>query len=417
MKGRDAGLTLGLGLLLLCPVRIGLARQAGTSDSGQWMLQITEANQTPEYVSVSGSDRYEDTYTIFRDRDHDTRRRQPWGIEFRYRMQGTAVRVRVLLYLNPSESHSSSVKELPVGIYVILPGRSITISQLSQFGLQPLQVKLVTAKPPQAVQPEIVNEAPSVVVEKVDQDRAEYKLVLRNTSELAVGGVVVSVLDEDGRCRMHDVRANYGGFVPSGATSELHLSLPDAGEDEGVVGPDGVTCSDAPQGVGGSSPGFNSSGTRAPEIVIEAVDFEDGSYEGDDRKAAMLEAERLGREIERPRITAAVEKELTSNQPDGMAKLVSVQSQVSALSDNVDSAALKSIMARFPTLNDDAKQSIERDIRGGLRMEKGMFLSNLRLYVMELSKGLASDPSLQRWWDVTKGRCDWLAPRTCPDSD
>jgi hypothetical protein len=151
--------------------------------------------------------------------------------------------------------------------------------------------------------------------------------------------------------------------------------------------------------------------------VIEAVDFEDGSYEGSARKAAMLEARRLGREIERPRITALVEEQINNGQPDGMAKLAALESQVKALSNSVGPTDINSIMARFPTLPDSAKGSIERDIRNGLRLEKAVFLGHLRMYLVELSLGAASGPSLKQWWDVTKGRCDFLAPRSCPDSN
>jgi hypothetical protein len=423
MKGRDAGLTFGLGLLLLLGVPIGLAEQPDANDSGKWMLEITRANRAPDYHRMS--DHGKEAQTVFCELDWqpgwdraDKSHPQPSGLEFYYRMQGTEVRVRVLLVFDSAESPSSSEEELAVGNYLIHPGESITVSQLSQFGLQPVQVKLVTAKPPEATQPEIVNETSSMVVENVDQDRAAYKLFLRNTSALAVDAIVISVFDGDGRCKMHNKGAYYGHFIPPGATSGIELSFPLAGEDEGVVGADGISCSPMPQGLGESSQGTHSGGARAPKIVIEAIDFEDGGCQGDARKAAMLEAERLGREIERPRITAVVENQLASTQPDGMAKLASVQSQVKALSNNVDPAALNSIMARFPTVPDAAKESIERDIQNGLLMEKATFLGNLRLYLFELSKPLASDPSLQRWWEVTKGRCDFLgARRTFDDSD
>lgn len=186
------------------------------------------------------------------------------------------------------------------------------------------------------------------------------------------------------------------------------------------MGADGKSCCNASQGLSELSPGTRSGGARFPEIVIEAVVFEDGSYEGHAQRAAMLEADRLGRKLGRRRITAVIENELTSTQPDGITKLVSVQSQVTALSDNVDRAALDSIMARFPTVRDSAKESLERDIHEGLLWEKDTFLRNLRLYMFELSSGQdgsAPDASLQRWWDVTKGRCDFLVPQTCPDSE
>ena len=140
-----------------------------------------------------------------------------------------------------------------------------------------------------ATPPEIVNETSSVVVGNVDQDRVGYKLSLRNASGLAVDVMVVSVFDAEGRCKMHSRSLSHGHLMPPGTTIESHLSFPVAGEDEDIVGADGISCSDPREGGAGSQPAINSSGPRAPKIVIEAVDFEDGSYEGDARKAAMLE--------------------------------------------------------------------------------------------------------------------------------
>jgi hypothetical protein len=419
MKRRDACLTFGLGLFLLFRAPIGLAERPGASDPGKWMLEIVPEDQAPHYLQMpEGHSEDQGDYTFIPlDAHNGTSGIQPSGLEFRYWMQGTAVRVRVSLTFDPSESLPSSEEERPVENYLIHPGESITVSQLSQFGLRPVQVKMVTAKPAGATQPEVVNETSSMVVENVDQDRAQYKLFLRNTSELAVDGIVASVFDREGRCTMHNQRSNYGHFIAAGATREIEFSLPEPRENEGEVGADGKSCSNAPQAPSEASPATQSGGAGVSEIVIEAVDFEDGSYEGDAQKAAMLEADRLGRKLERPRITAVVENQLADAQPDGMAKLVSVQSQVTALSDKVDPAALDSIMARFPAVRDSAKQALERDIHEGLLMERTMFLNNLRRYLFELSRGSTSDASLQRWWDVTKGRCDFLVPETCPDSE
>ena len=422
MEGRDTGLAFGLGLLLLFLVPVGLAQQPSTSDSHNWMLEITRANHAPDFERMS--DDGEEASTVFNELDWqpgwdrtDKSHPQPTGLGFSYRLKGNELRVQVFLEFDSAESPSRSAQKQPVGNYVVHPGESITVSELSQFGLQPVQLKLVTAKPPEATQPEIGNETSSMAVEDVDQGRAEYKLFLRNTSELAVDAIVVSVFDAAGRCKMHNLGPGGEHLMSPGTTGEMHLGFPVAGEDEGFVGADGISCLVAPEGDGGSSPGAHSGGPQTPKIVIEAVAFEDGSYEGDARKAAMLEAQRLGCQIERPRLTALVEEQINNGQPDGRAKLAALESQVKALSNNVDPADVDSIMARFPTLPYSAKGSIERDIRNGLRLEEALFLSHLRLYLVELSQGAASGPSLQRWWNVTKGRCDFLAPRSCADSD
>jgi hypothetical protein len=411
MRVTDGGLTLGLGSILLFPFFIGQAPQSGASDSGKWMLEITRENHAPDYEEVHGGDQEDQVVISLDDSDGDISRLHLSGLEFYYRMQGSAVRVRVLLTLDTSGSRPNSVRELPVGNYVIHAGESATVSQLSRFGLQPVGLKLVTAKPPDAAQPEIVNKTSSIGVEKVDEDRAEYRLVVRNTSELLVHAIAVSVFDGAGRCKLHTQSGINVGFIGPGGTRELHLSFPVAGEDEDVATADGESCVEAAPGVDGPRYEFGATGT--PRIVIEAVDFEDGSYDGNERKAALLEAERLGHEFERARIVAAVEKKLSSPEPDGMVKLASAQSEVLALSDSVDPATVKSIMDRFPLVPASTEASIEYHFQGGLLFEKTMFLNNLKIYRMEASKGSVQGPSLQRWWDATKGGCDL----TCPASN
>lgn len=407
-KGRDAGLTFGLGLLLLFGVPIGLAQQRGANYLGKWMLEIVQANQEPEYLRMpEGHDEdHADEYGINLRFSNHPSHNQFSDLEFHYWMEGAAARVLVSLMSDSSNGRPGSEKEVPVGNYIIQPGESVTVSQLSQFGLQPVQVKMVTAKLPDAIKPEIVNETSSMVVENLDQNRAEYKLFLRNRSELTAHALVVSVIDGDGRCWMHDLSIGYGPLMAPGETDKFDLIFLHGVE--GEVGADGMSCSYTPQSAGGATQRANSSGTRAPKIVIEAVDFKDGSYDGNAQKAAMMEAQRLGRKIERTRITAIVESQLENGQPDGMAKLTSVQSQVKALIDSVDLAALNSIMARFTAVPASAKESIERDIHEGMLMEKGMVLGNLRIYLFELSKGLTLGPSLELWWDATKGRHDFL---------
>jgi hypothetical protein len=327
-------------------------------------------------------------------------------------MQGNAVRASVSLTFDLSGENGSAPKEIPVGNFIVHPSESVSVSQLRRFGLQPVRMTIVTAVPPDATEPEIINETSSVMVENVKQDRAAYKLIVHNTSELAVNAIVLSIFDGAGRCMMHSPSAWFRPFIAAGKVAEIDLGFPIPPEDTGVIGPKGLSCSHLPQGVGRPSKNTASGGNRMPKIVIEAVDFEDGSYEGDAQAAAMLEAVRLGNKMEWSRITELVENQLASSQGNGLAQLESVQSQVRALPDNVDSA-VNVIMARFPGLPEESRKSIEREMRDGLLWGKGTFERNLRIYIAECSKSTTIKPSLPTWWDVTKGRCDFLAPQAC----
>lgn len=381
-----------------------------------WMLEIAYANQAPDYLKMpQGHDeKHADEFGTMLTARSGLGRPRPLELDFRYWSQGTAVRVNVSLIFDPSANSSGAEKKSLVGNYTVRPGESVIVSQHGQFGLQPVQIKIVSSKVAGATPPQIFNETSSVAIEKIDQDRAEYRLLLRNNSDRAVHAIVISVFDGNGRCHMHDFHAWFGGLIAPGDTVEFPLRFPLSADDSGVVGADGMSCSYESSAADALAMRTDPIGTGVPQVVIEAVDFEDGSYEGDDQKAAMLAAKRLGGKIERQRITALVDKQLISGQPDGLVELAAVQSALKAFPDRAEPADVDAIMARFTTVPDTAKELIKQDIRGGMMMEKGMVLRNLQMYLFELSKGLTSRPSLRRWWELTKGSCDFLAPRSCP---
>lgn len=416
MKSRHVRLPVGLGLLLLFGASPALAHQPTPNFPSKWMIEIAPANKPREYLRMpeGRSERYSDVYDINLDSNQHKGPNELSNLEFRYWMQGTGVRVHVSLTFNPSAGRPNSKRELPVGDFLIRPGETITVSRLSRFGVQPVELKIVTAEPPHAVKPEIINETSSLMVEDVAQDRAEYKLSLRNTSVLTALSVVISVFASNGRCKMHDFQTWFGPLIPPGQTAEFALSFPIAPEDSGVVSADGTSCSSTPRIARGLIRNTRPSRAVAAKIVIEAVDFEDGGYQGNSQSAAMLEAQRLGRKTGRTRVSALVENEIVSAQPDGMAKLGAVRSQVESLRDIVDPTVINSILTRFSTLPKGDRESIERDFQNGVLMEKGMVLRNLRLYLFELNKGMTTHASLRQWWKKTEGSCDFLSQRSCP---
>lgn len=413
---RWAILAFGLGMLLPFNAAIGLARRSKAVESGKWMLEFASANRAPQYVHLpEGQNKNQaDQFDVNLAVDQTRGPGRPSILDFRYWMQGNAVRVGVSLIFDLSGEHAGAPKELRVGNFIVHPGESVSVSKLRRFGLQPVRMTIVTAVPPDAMQPEIINETSSVMVENVNQDRAGYKLVVHNTSDLAVHAIVLSIFDGAGRCMMHSPSALFGPLIAPAETAEISLAFPIPPEETGVIGPKGLSCSYLPQAVDRSSENAASGSGGIPKIVIEAVDFQDGSYEGNAQKAAMLEAVRLARKIERSQITKLVEDQLASSQPDGLVQLESVQSQVRALPDNVDSAAVNVIISRFPSLPEGSRKPIEKDMREGLLLEKGEFERNLQIYLAEGSKSTTVKPSLRRWWDVTRGRCDFLALQACP---
>ena len=286
--------------------------------------------------------------------------------------------------LFPSHSHRRLIKKgLLVSNFLLLLGAT-------QF------------KPPL---PLVSNNTNLLVVESVKTDDGGYNLSVRNTSTAAVFGLAMAVIGENGVCDLHTLRPISGSFiVPNGSRELPILPFPDA--EAGGWGSRMGTCSDAAV-VGVQSQTLASSVT--PRIVIDAVDFDDGTYEGDEAVSAMFEAERQGRDTQRQRIAALVEENFKSVAAEDSDWVSSVRAQVAGLSEQATPELVYSLQSRFaPAISSEA--SIRQDIQNGMTFEKVLFLNQLKLYVAVSSKLGAPIVSLQTWWLATKGQCDFFLP-------
>jgi hypothetical protein len=378
------------------------------------MLEVSRANHPPDYSEVSevcaegsliGFDALDQEAG---QNGSDKSQPRPSSLEFTCSMLGDSVQLRVTLVFKSSDKDSAQWPEVLVGTYVIRPSEPTTLSELTRFGLEPWEVTLVSAKAPGSSVPTVSNKTSSLVVDNVDENRAGYKVFLRNTSQVAVAGVAVLVVGSNGVCDLNDFRGFQGPAIAPSETSELEIDVP-KNEPEGF-GPGGESCSasDAPKTDSGDS--AKPPGSSA--IIIDAVDFEDGTYEGDPFRAAMMECLRLGKEPERERIAALVEAELRNLQTNDSEKISSIQTKV-LLPEEPDPALVRSTMERFSFLPASASASIQRDLKAGLLDQKVLFIDSLRAYEREVSGGEVQGVSLQQWWNATKGECDLLVPRYC----
>src|ERR1700680_2237217 len=116
--------------------------------------------------------------------------------------------------------------------------------------------------------------------------------------------MVFLVVGSDGTCDVHWQRALSGSFIEPLEERKVGLELPNGGR---WRGPGGESCSTA--SVAESELGIADASHR-PKIIISVTTFENGTHEGDDIYAAMLDAARFGTETEQQRITAIVENTL-----------------------------------------------------------------------------------------------------------
>jgi hypothetical protein len=254
---------------------------------------------------------------------------------------------------------------------------------------------LLNFGPPKHSLEQVVNHTKSLAVESLRQDKAGYKLGLHNTSTVAVFGVAISLNGSKGVCDLHAPLSSSGGpFIGPKEGREIPLRYTKSKPN--WLGHGGESCSANPPG--------------GPGIVIDAADFADGTCDGDEDKCAMMEAVRLGLETQHQRLAALVEEEVKSGEHANWVEALGLRA--SALPDEPEPATVDSIRTRFQQPA-SANKSLGLDMQWGLMWEREFFLNNLKVYSLVSSKYGKPRVSLQEWWNVTKGRCDFFSPQIC----
>lgn len=264
---------------------------------------------------------------------------------------------------------------------------------------------LLAAAHPNASSLVVFNNTQSLMVESLDQNGEGYNLSLRSNSPVAVAGVAIAAIDENGVCDLHTLGALKGSYiVPSGSRALPTLAFPDPAA--GGWGPRMGACS---EGAVPGSPSDIPGAYVATTIIIEAVNFEDGTFEGDRAISAILEARRLARRLQWQRIGTIVTEDTETIGPEDHEWVEVLQTQVAELPVEPDADTVHLLQLRFSP-SAVTENAIREEFRSWLIFERGRFLNHLRMYVTESShKGLPI-VSLRDWWNATKGECDFFWP-------
>src|ERR1700722_3712161 len=221
---------------------------------------------------------------------------------------------------------------------------------------------LLGAAPFQTPLPEIVNHTKSLIVERLDVKEDGYHLTIRISAPVDVYGLALAVIGENGICDSHTLGAFSGPWLSAQQTGTLpELQFPNV-EEGGFGQRRGVCSENHDHTIEPTAPSL----PVAPRIVIEALVFEDGTYDGDPARAMMMEAERIGRERQFQRIAAQVDEEL--NSPGGRDWIRDLLARVSALTVEPEPEMVRSLQSRFGATGTPEEQ-VKRDIAGGLGTE------------------------------------------------
>lgn len=294
------------------------------------------------------------------------------------RVEGDAVRIYVSVFTGV-KFHD---KEEPVASYLVREGERVSVRELTQFGVEPFEIKVVRINPLSANPPPVTNKTLSLAVIGVEVRNSTfpfYRLSLQNVSTKNVAGLAM------------EVHVNGKRQMSAKPRREDGRTLIAAGE---VYQHDVWAVERAQAKPDGYSPSLPS----GQEIVIAGALFEDGSYEGEAETIAAVAAFRIG---EKKQITKALEifrqallRSADAGDP-AAAAAQTFKAQLSALSNDADAAVMDELLRGFPTLDRDASARLKFGVAASLHRVKKDLLKSLQEF--EKNNGTPVAGAFRAW--------------------
>ncbi len=258
-------------------------------------------------------------------------------------------------------------KEVFIATYRLKEDETIRTEELTKFGVEPLTLKVIRAKPPikdplAPIMPKVENRTKAIEVASFAQSQFSadsFQLSLRNVSNKTIIALDLFMPSADGNGGAGQRSQGVPGHpvMVAGGTSVYHFGVSHGGRmtDAGYV-PDLVA---------------------QQTLIIRTVVFDDGSYEGLVQPAAEIEAQRRGLEIQRRKVLRLLQE--TTEPADANAHITAgeLKEQAYALGKTADTSVSLEVMALFPSLDEKAKALVSDSIGDGLRDGKLEFLHYL----------------------------------------
>ncbi|HMG71898.1 MAG TPA: hypothetical protein VK582_00240, partial [Pyrinomonadaceae bacterium] len=155
--------------------------------------------------------------------------------------------------------------------------------------------------------------------------------------------------------------------------------------------------------------GFEPATLSDSQIVISAVVFDDGTYEGDAEGAFIITALRAGEKMEISRLLSALDSALNSQLTDVNASLLRLRMELSSVSSDADPNLVQSLAAEFPQLG--KRERFKQALEISATMTKANLLKDVRALEVEAYRTRTFSPNSLRDWLTGKKEkyAQWLA--------
>lgn len=270
------------------------------------------------------------------------------ALDVRSAVEGEAMRVNLYVIYNDVSMQEwwKDKKEKAAGSYLIREGEPVWPTELAQFGIEPFEMKLISAGPivfKPGEGPRIINNTTALEVARLEKHLDSYLIALKNISSKNVVAYTI-LTGSSGVSSSNGGRGN--PVIAAGAiTRETHLYAPN-------VELDGIT--------------------------ISNVIFDDGSFEGDAKIATQFLAASEGVNIQSPSVLRMIEQTLKVDDSDLRAAFIKLEAELWVIPEAMyKPAALQFLKTKFPAQDENNLSTLYEDFKGGLYDARNIALSAL----------------------------------------
>lgn len=265
--------------------------------------------------------------------------------------QTGAIKVSLFVIYNDINDQEwwKNKKQKSAGSYLIHEGESVRTAELAQFGIEPIELSAIDARPvviSPSERPFITNKTQSLEVVRLERSLDEYRLTLKNVGSKTIARLTV----------LHGGSGYSSGGLRPGSVDEEYLA-----------------------------------GSRIEQegITISTVVFEDGSFEGDAQKETLdFLAERQGQRIQAPSVLARILQTTEISDAELPSAFEKLEAGLWTIPEAIDKpSALELLKSEHPYLDDKSIGQLYEQLKAGLYNARNRALFDLG----ELERRLRED--------------------------
>ena len=296
------------------------------------------------------------------------------ALRLQFWLEGDTPQLEVTAYLDKISPRSNPEWEKMATTKVVsralAQDETVTISETERFGIQPFQVRTFRAQPWSVGPPLITNKTQALSVDSVSEARPTYTLKVRNVSHKAINAIQYYGLENDRK--QGGSGSSAAPLIPAGRIFVIQQRF-DLTEERSNTKPQAIK----------------------REIVIAAVVFDDGSFEGESDVAAEIAADMMGNRIQLARIIPLLRKTV-ARPVGGPDEVKMLQKNIAALPEDVDPGVVEELSERFATASADIRnRRIKEEVGNGMRSLKNHVLREIEKF--ESKREAFSNVDFSRW--------------------